>query len=91
MKEICLVTKDGLTRQAENSSEFKHESAEWFIHHDDYNRLAIEHDALLAKLAECVAALEFYAAGPESFKDEMKDDYRYGGKLAREVLARVKK
>lgn len=36
MKEVCLVTKDGVTRLAENSDEMEHPSAEWFVSYEDY-------------------------------------------------------
>jgi hypothetical protein len=62
-----------------------------------------EHDALEAKLAECVRALEFYgdreswniAHAPDGKSGFIKsndfDEFNFGGKLAREVLAKVKK
>lgn len=65
--------------------------------YDLADRLADREDALEAKLAECVAALEFYGS-----KDNHKPCLKYGvdfssdvsddsGKRAREVLAKVKK
>lgn len=60
-------------------------------------------DTLEAKLAECVAALEFYADreswniahapnGKSGFiKSNDFDEFNFGGRRAREVLAKVKK
>ena len=61
MREICLVTENGITRQAEDSSEFKKKSAEWYVHYDDYELLKKEIKELEARLAIATEALEFYA------------------------------
>ena len=61
------------------------------IHVIDYASYA----ALEAKLAECVAALEWYAKCNGLCDNEIVDDgnirHMIAGKLAREVLAKVKK
>ena len=71
--------------------------------YDLADRLADREDALEAKLAECVAALEFYADreswniahapnGKSGFiKSNDFDEFNFGGRRAREVLAKVKK
>lgn len=66
MIEICLVTKDGITRQAYNGREMDDETAQWFVSRADYGRVVVQLQAAELKVKE----LERECSGLELLRRE---------------------
>ena len=82
MREICLVTENGITRQAEDSSEFKKKSAEWYVHYDDYELLKKEIKELEAKLKLAVEALDKVSANKTKTVYNSSEEFMAGANIA---------